>query len=93
MEELYERVPVRDGLAGERTVLAAERTLLAYIRTAFALFVAGVTGAHFLSHPWLVGLSYVMLTLGIGSLGVGILRFRRSMRATRRMLDRLDRER
>lgn len=92
MRELYERVPVRDGLAGERTVLAAERTLLAYVRTAFALFVAGITGAHFLSDPWLVGLSYTVMAVGLLAFGIGALRFRQSMRATRRMLTRMDRD-
>ena len=41
----YLAVSVTDALAAERTVLAAERTFLAYLRSAFALFVAGVTGA------------------------------------------------
>ncbi len=85
----YDRVPVTDGLAGERTFLAAERTLLAYARTAFAMFAAGVTAAELLQNHLLVIIGYAMAVLGLLVFVAGTLRYRRSRRATQRMLERL----
>ncbi len=90
-ERWYDRVPVTDGLAAERTFLAAERTLLAYIRTAFALFLAGFTGARLLDDRLLVVIGYTLAVLSPVALGMGILRFRLSARATRRLLARVQR--
>ena len=89
-KRFYDRVGVRDGLAAERTVLAAERTFLAYVRSAFAMFVAGVSGAHLLSHPALKSTGYVLTLLSIGVFVVGIFRFRASLKETRKMLRRLE---
>ena len=86
---MYERVPVTDGLAAERTVLAAERTFLAYVRTGFALFVAGLSGAHLLQDVVLVSVGYVLVALSVPVLGVGVWRLAQSKRMIRRMLARL----
>lgn len=90
-EVMYENVPVTDGLAAERTFLAAERTLLAYARTAFALFLAGVTGVRLLEDQLLVRVGYVLAVTSPLVLGFGLLRFRSSARATRRLLSRVSR--
>lgn len=90
-QALYDDVPVTDGLAAERTFLAAERTLLAYVRTAFALFLAGVTGARLLEDPLLVRIGYVLAGTSLLVLVLGLSRFRSSARATRRLLARLSR--
>ena len=92
LHDLYERVPVRDGLAAERTILAAERTFLAYVRTAFAMFVTGVTGSTFLEQTWLVGIAYVLTGMSALVFVAGVLRFIYSRNAARRMLRRLERE-
>lgn len=89
LSELYERVPVRDGLAAERTILAAERTFLAYVRTSFAMFIAGVSGSHLLEQPVLIGIGYALTALSVGVFFFGLLRHRRSRQEVRRMLDRL----
>ena len=86
----YDRVPVTDGLAGERTFLAAERTLLAYARTAFAMFAAGLTAGELLHNHVLVIIGYVLAVLGLLVFVVGALRYRRSRSATTRMLQRLE---
>lgn len=88
-ESFYDRVPVPDGLAGERTFLANERTLLAYVRTAFAMFVAGLTGAELLEDRLLVAVGHVLSVLALVVFAVGIRRYRSSRRATLRMLERL----
>lgn len=88
---MYERVPATDGLAAERTFLAAERTLLAYVRTAFALFLVGVTGARLVDDLLLASIGYVLAFMSPLAFGMGVLRFRRSARATRRLLTRVER--
>jgi putative membrane protein len=92
VDQVYDRVPVTDGLAGERTLLAAERTLLAYVRTAFGLFAAGVTGSQLLDDALLVAVGHAMALLAVVVLSVGFLRYRRSRRATLNLLRRLLRE-
>ncbi len=87
--ELYERVPVRDGLAAERTVLAAERTFLAYVRTGFAMFIAGVSGSQLLQEPLLVGIGHALTALSVLVFVFGIQRHRRSRHEVRKMLNRL----
>lgn len=88
-ESFYDRVPVTDGLAGERTFLANERTLLAYVRTSFAMFVAGLTGAQLLEDRLLVVVGHVLSVLALVVFAVGLVRYRASRRATLRMLMRL----
>ena len=88
-ESFYDSVPVTDGLAGQRTFLANERTLLAYVRTAFAMFVAGLTGAHLLEDRVLVAVGQVLAVTALVVLMVGFWRYRLSRRATVRMLQRL----
>lgn len=85
-EKLYERVPVTDALAAERTFLASERTLLAYMRTSLAMLVAGVSGAHFLDEELLVTVGYLLAITSVLVFALGLLRYRRSERATRRVL-------
>jgi putative membrane protein len=89
-EGFYDRVAVTDGLAGERTFLANERTLLAYVRTAFAMFVAGLTGAQLLEDRLLVVAGHVLSVLALVVFVVGLFRYRVSRRATLRMLVRLE---
>lgn len=89
---LYSRVPVRDGLAAERTVLAAERTFLAYVRTAFAMLITGLTGAHLLTDPTLVSIGYVLTAVSALVFVVGIYRYAASRSETRKMLVRLEQE-
>ena len=91
-ESLYRRVPIRDGLAAERTVLAAERTFLAYVRTAFAMIVAGLTGSQLLDDPLLVAVGYALFALSLVLFAIGVWRYGKSRRATREMLERLERE-
>lgn len=86
---LYDKIPVRDGLAGERTVLAAERTFLAYVRTAFAMFVTGLTGAQFLKEPTLIMVAHALTALSVVVFVIGVRRFAKSRVETRRMLERL----
>ncbi len=87
--QMYGRVPVKDGLAAERTVLAAERTFLAYMRSAFAIFITGMTGSQLLTNTVLVGTSYVLAALSLLVFAVGVWRFVRSRRVTMAMLERL----
>lgn len=89
VRDLYEHLPVKDGLAAERTVLAAERTFLAYMRSAFAIFITGLTGSRLLTDHILVGTSYVLAVVSLGVFAVGIWRFARSRRETSAMLRRL----
>lgn len=88
-ESLYDHVPCRDALAGERTVLAAERTFLAYVRTAFAMFITGVTGSQLLNQFVLVMLGHVLTALSLVVFFFGILRFRRSRATVRKTLGRM----
>jgi putative membrane protein len=88
-ESFYDRLPVTDGLAGERTFLANERTLLAYVRTAFAMFIAGLTGAQLLEDRVLVVTGHVLSVLALVVFAVCLVRYRASRRATLRMLSRL----
>jgi putative membrane protein len=92
LHDLYERVPVRDGLAAERTILAAERTFLAYLRTAFAMFVTGITGSAFLERRSLIVIAYILTGLSAAVFLLGIVRFIRSYNTAHRMLLRLERE-
>ena len=85
-------IPVKDALAAERTVLAAERTFLAYVRTAFAIQIAGFTGVHFLSTPFLKTASYVTVGIGLVVFAFGAWRFIASRAHTRRVVDQLKAE-
>ncbi len=87
---LYDRVPVRDGLAGERTVLSAERTFLAYVRTSFAMFIAGLTGAHLLQSTLIRVSAYAITVMSVVVFAVGIWRFKKSREETLCLLSRLD---
>lgn len=91
LAELLEIVPVRDGLAVERTVLAAERTLLAYVRTAFGLFAAGIAGAHFLTGPLEI-IAVIVTASGVTLFPIAIRRYRKTQRVILEMLRRLARE-
>lgn len=86
----YDRVPVTDGLAAERTVLAAERTFLSYVRTAFAMFVTGLSGAQLLQKALMITIGYVLVGLSVAVLTTGVLRLIASRRVTRRLLSRLN---
>lgn len=88
-ETLFDVASVTDGLAAERTFLAAERTLLAYLRTAFGMFLVGVTGARLLEDSLLVGVGYTLAVSSLLVVAFGLRRFRRSKRATARILGRL----
>ncbi|MEO1269919.1 MAG: DUF202 domain-containing protein [Myxococcota bacterium] len=91
-ETYYTRVPVKDGLAAERTVMAAERTFLAYVRSAFAMFVTGLTGSQLLDNPLLVGTGYLLATLSLVVFATGVGRFWRARCVTTAMLERLEDE-
>jgi putative membrane protein len=81
-------------LALQRTQLAAERTLMAWIRTAFSMISFGFTIGKFLEYlhkqPGEVGetgggnLPRILVLLGLTSLVVGVLEFRRSMKVLER---------
>lgn len=86
----YERVPVTDGLAAERTVLAAERTFLAYLRTGIALLIAGVTSAHFMDSNFYQEVGYVLIAVSVTTFAYGLRRLLQSRAITRRMLERLE---
>lgn len=67
---------IRDRLALERTRLANERTLLAYVRTSLSLIAgAAVLFQFFSSFDAYVAFAWVLATLGILVLAVGIYRF------------------
>ena len=68
---------LRDYLAVGRTDLANERTLLAYIRTALAVTAAGVTIVHFFESMWLDIIGWVLVPIGVATLVLGIVRYRR----------------
>ncbi|MBK6576423.1 MAG: DUF202 domain-containing protein [Sandaracinaceae bacterium] len=89
----YLAVSVTDALAAERTVLAAERTFLAYLRSAFALFVAGVTGAQLLEAQWLLAVAYALAIIAPLVLLVGVQRLRASRRVVAELLARMANER
>ncbi len=92
MQNLYDRAPLRDALAAERTVLAAERTFLAYIRTGFALLLAGVTATQLVESPALRVAAWAVSSAGVAVFALGIWRFLRSYRTTRRLLARIPEE-
>lgn len=91
-ESLYDQVPCRDALAGERTVLAAERTFLAYVRTGFAMFITGVTGSQLLTQSLLVMLGYALTVLSVVVFLFGVVRFQRSRATVRKTLSRMREE-
>ena len=76
-------------LSLQRTQLAAERTLMAWIRTAFSMISFGFTIGKFLEylhdqpgqHPQTGGgnLPRILVLLGLVSLIVGVVEFRRAM--------------
>lgn len=88
LQELYEALPVKDGLAAQRTVMAAERTLLAYVRTGFGLFAAGLASARWLGGP-MVTAGLVLSATGAIVLAYGWRRFAKSRTATIAMMKRL----
>ena len=88
LETMYDEIPVRDGLAAERTVMAAERTLLAYARTGLGLFAAGLAGAGWLGGP-MVTAGWLLSAIGAGILLYGWTRYKKSIAAAGRMLKRL----
>ena len=67
---------LRDHLAIDRTRLANERTLLAWWRTGLTMVIAGVTLIKlFPDTAWMVDGGYVMVPLGLGTLGFGVMRY------------------
>lgn len=71
-----EETTLRDELALERTRLANERTMLAYVRTALALLGGGAALLQFFAdYPWLHGIAWALVLIGVATLLVGIRRF------------------
>lgn len=58
------RLPLRDRLAGQRTMLANDRTFLAAIRTAISLTAAGAVMIKFFEHPLVVLAGWALFLLG-----------------------------
>ncbi len=73
--------PRNENLALVRTDLANERTVLAYGRTALMVAGTGVSLIEFIADsPFLVGLGWVLVVIGIGVGINGITRFARVYR-------------
>jgi putative membrane protein len=81
---------LRDELAIDRTLLANERTLLAYLRSGVALVIAGITILHFprTGRFWAVGLA--SLPVGVAAGVIGLVRYRRMVRAVSTALRKND---
>ena len=75
---------INDILAMERTVMANERTFLAYIRTSMTLLVPGVTGVQLADTLLLKAVSFLFVPLGILVFIIGIFRFLKKRKETRR---------
>lgn len=84
----FERMPLRDALAVERTALASERTFLAHLRTGFATFLAGVTGAGLLEALVFKILGGLLAFAGLAMFVFGILRYRETTHRMFLMLER-----
>ena len=65
-------------LSAERTRLANHRTFLAYQRTALTLFVAGVTFIRFFDNLIVEIIGGVFVPVGIITIVVGFVRYRRT---------------
>jgi putative membrane protein len=74
---LEKELVLRDKLAIDRTILANERTFLSYIRTALTMFIAGGTVIKLISEPFIIGLGWLSVVIGVVVLYVGILRFKK----------------
>ncbi len=75
-------------LAAERTRLANHRTFLAYQRTALTLFVAGVTFIRFFDSLIVEIIGGVFVPVGIITIVVGIVRYRRTRDRIRQAIQR-----
>ena len=75
---------INDILAIERTIMANERTFLAYIRTSMTLLVPGVTGFQLADTLLLKIVSIMFVPLGILVFIIGVMRFYKKRKATRR---------
>lgn len=80
-----EQLILRDELAIDRTLLANERTLLAYLRSGVALGIAGVSIMHFGEHDWFRAVGILCVPVGIFTVIVGTLRYRRVHRTISRL--------
>ena len=77
---------INDLLAIERTIMANERTFLAYIRTSMTLLVPGVTGFQLANTILLKIVSFMFVPLGILVFIIGVIRFYKKRKATRRSI-------
>ena len=75
-------------LAAERTRLANHRTFLAYQRTALTLFVAGVTFIRFFDSLIVEIIGGVFVPVGIITIVVGFVRYRRTRDRIRQAIQR-----
>jgi len=74
------RLPLRDRLAGQRTMLANDRTFLAAIRTAISLAAAGAVLLRFFEHPLAVLAGWALFPLGGAVFVYGLVIFLRMRR-------------